>query len=149
MQELVKEIYNLKNHRDIITKNIDKYKQQLVQIEADIDEKEKQLLQKLRDSNLSEVEADDLVGFTQTRSSINYVSESDILDVLKTKFNSDYIKVKVTESIDKNSLKKALKINQELSAELSQFITHTSSESVIVTTKDNRQRMLEHINGSN
>lgn len=148
MKNLIQEIYNLKTHKELIESQITEFKNTLTDIDEQIDEKEKVLLQRLTAENLDEVEYDNLVGLKQSRKNVGYTSEVDVLNVLKSSYDGKYVKTKITESIDKNALKKALKDDAELKVNLAPFVLEGVTEYVVVTTKENRERMLEHINDS-
>ena len=148
MQLLVQEIYNLKSHKEILESNIANLKQQLADLESRIDAKEAVLLTMLTEANSNEVEFENLVGFKQSKKTVGYTSESDVMALLKSQHEGKYIKSKLTESLDKNALKKALKSDEKLSTDLAPFILNGTTDYVVVTTKENRQKMLEHINES-
>ena len=148
MKNLIQEIYNLKTRKELIETQITKLKKTLADIDEQIDEEEKVLLQRLTEENLEEIEYDNLVGFKQSRKNIGYTSEVDVLNILKSAYDGKYVKTKITESIDKNALKKALKDDAELKVNLEPFMLDGVTEYIVVTTKENRERMLEHINDS-
>ena len=147
-ENTIQEIYNLKSHKEILESQINKLKDQLANICKIIDEKEAILLAELSNANITELEVDDLVGFTTSKKSIGYTSEADIINLLKSSYDGNYIKTKVTESLDKNALKKAMKSNDTLNADISPFIINGVTQYVVVTTKENRARMLDHINSA-
>lgn len=146
MEALLQEIYNLKMHKEIIETNIERLKGELASVSSVLDDKEATLLRKLLEQDLLEVESGELVGFKQSKKSVGYTSDSDVVNILKTQFDNKYVKTKVTESLDKNALKKALKVDAELNELLAPYILNGTTDYVVVTTKANRERMLEHIN---
>lgn len=148
MQLLVQEIYNLKAHREILESNIANLKQQMSDLDSRIEAKETVLLAMLTESNSTEVEFENLVGFKQSRKTVGYTSEADVISLLKSQYEGKYVKAKITESLDKNALKKALKSDEQLSSDLAPYMLNGTSEYVVVTTKENRDRMIEHINES-
>lgn len=145
MENLIQEIFNLKQHKEIIAANIEKLKAQLEQVTRVMDEKEATLLEKLSEAQLNECVCDDLVAFKQVRNNIGYTSDTDVVEILKSNFEGQYIRTKVTEALDKNALKKAIKSNETLQSALAPYIVNGTTENVIVTTLENRKRMLEHL----
>lgn len=143
---LLQEIYNLKSQKEILDNQISTLKEQGESIAAAIDEKEVELLSKLDEQGLTELEADDLVCFKCSKKNVGYTDESQVINLLKNDYNGLFVKTKVSESIDKNALKKELKVNTTLQELLVPYINSSSTEYVVVTTKENKERMLEHIN---
>ena len=95
-------------------------------------------------------DVENLVAAIFKKENIGYTSDSAVLDYLKANNRSDLIKVKVTESLDKVALKKALKTDAALSESLEAMTVHSITEYVVVTSEANYEKMLEHINeGSN
>ena len=146
MQLLIQEIYNLKSHREILEANLSTLKQQLADIDSRIEAKEVVLLSMLNEAKADEVEFENIVGFKQARKTVGYTSEADVISLLKSQYEGKYVKAKITESLDKNALKKALKSDEQLSSDLAPYMLNGTSEYVVVTTKENRDRMIEHIN---
>lgn len=148
MQNLIKDIYELNSKRDALESTLTKLKNDLNDLDSIIEDKRSLLLLKLKEANCEEFESGELVGFKQSKKNVGYSSEADVISVLKTSHDGKYIKTKITESIDKNALKKALKSDNYLLASLEPYISNTDTEYVVVTTKENRAKMLEHINES-
>ena len=90
----------------------------------------------------------DLVAEKFTREDISYTSDSDVLQYLKEKYNGQYIKTKISEALDKNALKKAIKADVTLASALEAMTVKTKTEYVVVTTSEKHALMLEHINAA-
>lgn len=81
------------------------------------------------------------------KNEFSYGDEKALLSKLQEMKLNQYIKTttKTTTSIDKNNLKKDLKVNTQLKESLKDFVGDKVTEYVVVTTKENHQKMLEHI----
>lgn len=90
----------------------------------------------------------DLVAEKFTKEAISYTSDSDVLQYLKENYNGQYIKTKISEALDKNALKKAIKADVTLASALEAMTVKTKTEYVVVTTSEKHALMLEHINAA-
>ena len=149
MQELLTEIHALSEQKAILENTLNELKNQIAALDTELNNHRSELEMQLKISGINEIEYDNLVAFIQTRNTTGYKSESDIIRILKESRDSQYIKTKVSESIDKNALKKALKTDSELTELLDPYIQKGTSDVLIVTTVENKIKMLEHINESN
>ena len=149
MQELLTEIHALSEQKAILENTLNDLKNQIAALDIELNNHRSELEMQLKISGINEIEYDNLVAFIQTRNTTGYKSESDIIRILKESRDSQYIKTKVSESIDKNALKKALKTDSELTELLDPYIQKGTSNVLIVTTVENKIKMLEHINESN
>lgn len=149
MQELLTEIHALSEQKAILENTLNDLKNQIAALDIELNNHRSELEMQLKISGINEIEYDNLVAFIQTRNTTGYKSESDIIRILKESRDSQYIKTKVSESIDKNALKKALKTDSELTELLDPYIQKGTSDVLIVTTVENKIKMLEHINESN
>lgn len=68
-----------------------------------------------------------------------------MLNYLKDNNYKNLITVKTTESINKNALKKELKTNENLQKALDNLTIKSITDYVVVTSKENHEKMLEHI----
>ena len=145
MENLLREIYNLQQQKDIFKTNIQRLNEQVAETDQLIENKKALLLEKIKDANISEFTHDDLVCIKNEKHSIGYKSESEVIEMLKNRYDGNYLNVKVSESIDKRALKKAIKENLELSSDLNALTEDKITEYLIVTTVENRARMIEHM----
>lgn len=145
MDKLIREIYNLQQQRDRFNVNAQKLKDQISNVDELIDAKKAELMQMVKDAGVNEVNHDELVCIRVEKPSVGYTSEADVMSMLKEKYSGKYINVKVTESIDKRGLKKALKEDINLHNDLSSFIEDKTTEYLVITTAENRARMLEYM----
>ena len=85
-----------------------------------------------------------------SKNEFSYGDEKALLTKLQEMKLDKYIKVttKTTTSIDKNVLKKDLKVNASLKEDLKDFVGDRVVEYVTVTNAENHQKMLEHIESS-
>lgn len=149
MQELLTEIHALSEQKTILETTLYELKNQIAALDIEINNRRSELEMQLKISGINEIEYDNLVAFIQTRNTTGYKSEGDIIRILKESRDSQYIKTKVSESIDKNALKKALKTDSELADLLEPYIEKGTTTVLNVTTLENKAKMLEHINESN
>lgn len=107
-----------------------------------------ELLQYCLDKTIQEQQVDDLFLNYFSRNDIAWLDDAGLLAKLKAENLKEYIKVTTKESVDKTALKKAFKTNPQLAETCKQFYGDKLTEYVTVTTTENHQRMLEHINES-
>lgn len=148
---LISDIYDLKELKKQLEDVVTNLKSSISSIDAKIDEKEQALLEQMKLCGVDvDKDVENLVAAIFKKENIGYTSDSAVLDYLKANNRSDLIKVKVTESLDKVALKKALKTDAALSESLEAMTVHSITEYVVVTSEANYEKMLEHINeGSN
>ncbi len=145
MNELIKEIYDLKGSKEALEKQIENLKAALDNLQKQIDEKSDILLTDMLNEGLKEQEADGLFAIAIHRRNVKYADEDAIMDILKNKFDGKYVKIKTTESIDKVPLKKALKTDNTLATALDGHLIDSYTDYVIVTDAANREKILEHL----
>lgn len=147
MQAKAREIFDLKNQKSEISKQIEDFKKQSTEIDKNITELEASLLALMKQcEDTREFEIDDIVSTRFERENIGYTSDADVLKYLKEKYNGQYITTKVTEALDKNALKKAIKTDMSLAEALHSMTVKSITEYVVVTDVENHKLMLEHIN---
>lgn len=143
----LKEIFDLKKQKEKIDSDIASLQQESKTIDAKIEELNAILLSELTEMEATEYAEGDFVAAKFSRQNVGYKNEADVINYLKNNLNSQYIKTKITESIDKVALKKALKSDTTLSEALDDMMYTTATEYVVVTDIENYKKMLEHING--
>ena len=152
MEELVKEIFDLKNQKEKMETELQEketyYKAIISDLDSKIELKEKDLLTAMKTLDNKEVEVDNLVATYFSKENVSYTSDSDVLNYLKENNYTTLINSKTTESLNKNALKKALKTDLDLSKALEKLTIKTVTEYVVVTTKENHIKMLEHIDNN-
>lgn len=142
---LAQEIYNLKSQKEILDNEIKAKKASSDELDALIAEKSAQLLIDLDATGSTTLEVDDIIAAKFSKKSIEYISESAALKALKDNGYIHLIKVKVAESLDKTAIKKAMKADAALSQILQDVTTEKVTEYVVVTSKENYSKMVEHI----
>ena len=152
MEELVKEIFDLKSQKEKMETELQEketyYKSIISDLDSQIELKEKDLLTAMKTLDNKEVEVDNLVATYFSKENVSYTSDSDVLNYLKENNYTTLINSKTTESLNKNALKKALKTDLDLSKALEKLTIKTVTEYVVVTTKENHIKMLEHIDNN-
>ena len=145
IEKLIEEIYKLKQSIAAKEDAITALKANITEESAEVEKLSAELLSELKSSNTRVYELADkqLVAEKFARENVGYTSESDVLNWLKTNLNGQFIKTKVTESLDKNAIKKALKTDQVLEEALSDMTMKTVTEYVVVTTFENRAKMYQ------
>ncbi len=148
VEKLIQDIYKLKQSIAAKEYTITALKANITEESAEVEKLSEELLSELKSSNTHVYELADkqLVAEKFARENVGYTSESDVLNWLKTNLNGQFIKTKVTESLDKNALKKALKKDENLAKHLEAMTVKNITEYVVVTDFENHQKMLEHIN---
>lgn len=147
---IISDIYNIKAYKEILEKNKSDLDNKIKSLENDLSAKENILLTMLNENDINEYLCEDsnLVAARFSKSSSNYLDEKSILDILKSKYNGNFINTKITESIDKKSLKKQIKVDKDLENDLKDFMEAKTTQYVVVTSKINYDKMKEHINES-
>ena len=146
LNELIKSAYELGQQKDALEAQAEEIKNNLTAVGEQIEKVKGQILTILKDSNENEVSIDDLFANVFRKENIGYTSDADVIKYLKENGYSKFVKVKTTESLDKNPLKKELKLNESLAKALEGYTVKTLTEYVVVTNAENHQKMLEHIN---
>lgn len=147
MENLIKNIYQAKIKKEELEKKINDLKAEMEQVDNYIEECSNDLLNQMKTSETKMLEVENLVAETFSKENIGYTSDKDVLDYLKANGYNQYVKTKVTESLDKTPLKKAIKTDEVLAKGLDDLTVRTLTEYVVVTTKENHEKMLEHIEG--
>lgn len=148
IEELMYEIFRLKKAAALVEASVADLKKIVADDNMQIDRLSLQLLNELTANNMTTYDwaAENLVVEKFVRENIAYTSDEDVLNYLKNNYASQYIKTKITESLDKNALKKAIKTDTKLSEALESMTVKSSTEYVVVTDSENHKKMLEHIN---
>lgn len=148
---LISDIHELKDAKKHLEEAVTILKTSISSIDDKINAKEAALLEYMKLNNqLLDTDVPNLVAAVFRKESVGYTSESDVLAYLKANNRDDLIKIKTTESLDKTAIKKALKSDSTLAENLDSMTTRLITEYVVVTTADNYNKMVEHINeGSN
>lgn len=145
VDELIKDIYKLKTDRQDLEDKITYYKAQIEALDTEIDAKQKDLLNAMKDAKELEVSVGDIIATYFSKENVGYTSEKEVLQYLKDNNYTTLISSKITESLNKNALKKALKEDVNLSDALKDMTITSLTEWVVVTDKENHEKMLEHI----
>lgn len=148
---VISDIYELKELKKQLEDVVANIKSSITSIDSKIESKEKDLFNIMKTSEIDvDTDVENVVAAIFKKENIGYTSDTAVLEYLKSIDRSDLIKVKVTESLDKVALKKAIKADASLSESLDSMMIKSITEYVVVTSSDNYQKMLEHINeGSN
>ena len=144
---IIKTIYTLKQELETKTEELNKLKQESTDLQNQIDELSAVLLNEMLEEKQTEIKIDNLVATYFSKNEFTYGDENALLVLLKDKGLTNYITVKTTtkESVNKTNLKKDLKTNPELKDLLKDFVGDKLTQYVVVTTEENHQKMLEHI----
>lgn len=131
------------NDVDAIDKQLEDLQKRKKDLEANILTNKKALLNLLEDETPFETNV--FVAKKSHSESVGYSNETEVLQALKDNDYTNYIRIKTTEALDKNELKKALKTDEKLKNLLDSYTTTKRTDYVIVTTPENYKLMLEHI----
>ena len=145
LNELMRVIYNLKREKENAERVIADLKLKISDLDENIDSLSGTLLREMQSSETKELKIDELVATVFKRENIGYKSDEDVLKYLKENYGDKYIKTKITESLDKTNLKKAIKTDAVLAKALEDMTVTNVTEYVVVQDIINNEKMLEHI----
>jgi len=147
IEQLMYEIFKLKKAVTLNEAAVEHFKQDIDNDNTQIEKLSLELLNELTINGTSTYDwkSENLVAQKFVRDNVGYTSEAEVLNYLKNSYDGQCVKVKVTESLDKNALKKALKNDMKLSEALDSMTVKTITEYVVVTDSENHKKMLEHI----
>ena len=142
LNEKIKKVYELKTKQEEIQAKQEELKQQLNDLAQEQEKLSSEILVEMKTNNVSEQDTDNLVAQYFSKNEFSYGDEKLLLSKLKELSLDKFIKTvtKTTTSIDKNNLKKELKVDADLKETLKDYVG--------VTTKENHEKMLEHIDNS-
>ena len=142
---MIRTIYNLKREKENAERVITGLKLKISDLDENIDSLSSTLLKEMQSSEIKELKIEELVATVFKRENIEYKSDEDVLKYLKEKNEGKYIKTKITESLDKTNLKKAIKTDAALAKALEDMTVTNVTEYVVVQDIINNEKMLEHI----
>lgn len=147
LNEKIKKVYELKTKQEEIQAKQEELKQQLNELTQEQEKLSDEILVEMKTNNVVEQDTDNLVAQYFSKNEFSYGDEKVLLSKLKELSLDKFIKTvtKTTTSIDKNNLKKELKVNVELKESLKDYVGDRLVEYIVVTTKEKHERMLEHI----
>lgn len=146
VNNLIAAIYAAKASKEIFEADMENLKFKINTLDADIEKHNEELLAELKSDGAAEYISDTgLYANVFKKENIGYTSDADVLKYLKENNYNEYVKTKITESLDKRPLSKALKTDEKLAAALEAMTVKTTTEYVVVTNAENHQKMLEHI----
>lgn len=150
LNEKIKKVYELKTKQEEIQAKQEELKQQLNELAQEQEKLSSEILVEMKTNNVSEQDTDNLVAQYFSKNEFSYGDEKLLLSKLKELSLDKFIKTvtKTTTSIDKNNLKKELKVDANLKETLKDYVGDRLVEYVVVTTKENHEKMLEHIDNS-
>ena len=150
LNEKIKKVYELKTKQEEIQAKQEELKQQLNDLAQEQEMLSSEILVEMKTNNVSEQDTDNLVAQYFSKNEFSYGDEKLLLSKLKELSLDKFIKTvtKTTTSIDKNNLKKELKVDADLKETLKDYVGDRLVEYVVVTTKENHEKMLEHIDNS-
>ena len=150
LNEKIKKVYELKTKQEEIQAKQEELKQQLNELAQEQEKLSSEILVEMKTNNVSEQDTDNLVAQYFSKNEFSYGDEKLLLSRLQELSLDKFIKTitKTTTSIDKNNLKKELKVNANLKETLKDYVGDRLVEYVVVTTKENHEKMLEHIDNS-
>ena len=147
LNEKIKKVYELKTKQEEIQAKQEELKQQLNDLTQEQEKLSDEILVEMKTNNVVEQDTDNLVAQYFSKNEFSYGDEKLLLSRLQELSLDKFIKTvtKTITSIDKNNLKKELKVNVELKESLKDYVGDRLVEYIVVTTKEKHERMLEHI----
>ena len=143
--EGMKSAYALRKKKEELEAQVEKLKAEIDAIEDQLQTQNSQILAILKELKKDEVLEEGLYANLFSKEAIGYTSDKDVIAWLKANGYSSFVKSKVTESLDKNPLKKAIKADPKLAEALAGMTVRSTTEWVVVTDEENHAKMLEHI----
>lgn len=147
IDELIEIIYDAQIKKDKADEILKNTKDNIKLLDTIIDESKSELLSLVNTDDVIYCSNDDnklVRRFHKTTT--GYTNETDVINWLKDNSKLDLIRVKTTEELNKKELNKQLKSDTLLQEGLKPFILNGTTDYVVVTDKDNYEKMLEHIN---
>lgn len=146
-KSLIESINSMQNEIANLKAQIEQLQAQMASKTNEVENAKATLLAQMRDEGLEDYhdEEHDLFVTMFNKVSIGYSSDSDVIAKLRGTEFAKFIRVKTTEALDKNPLKKEVKSNAKLNELLKPLIVENSTAYVTVTTRENHTKMLEHI----
>lgn len=145
IEERIKRIHELQDSIKEKENAIAELKAGVAILDSELNTLNDELLHEMISNGNKEIKVDDLVASYFYKNEFSYGDEKALLQYLKDHSMNSYIITKLTESINKAALKKDLKTNKDLKESLNDFVGDRKVEYVVVTTEENHQKMLEHI----
>ena len=108
------------------------------------------ILEEFKEKQLKEEKVDNIFATYFYREDVDWLDDAGLLKALQENNASQYISTKVTTktSVDKKALKNAFKTDDALRETYKDFYGKKVIEYVTITTEENHQKMLEHIEAS-
>lgn len=148
LSEALVRVHSMKENEDELNDKIAEYKKKTDELKAGIKELDskieadsKIILDTMKTFNATSFETGDIVASKMSRDSVGFSDEAKAIDFLKKNF-ANLIK----ESIDKKEFNKEFKTNKALADGVKPFTVVNTTDYVVVTTKENTEKMLKHIN---
>ena len=148
LSEQIKRANEINDKLDAITKQKEELDAQEKILTTEKESIYSKLLTYCKDNSVNEQQIDGLFLNYFSKSEVTWLDDVGLLAKLKAEHLKEYIKVTIKESVDKTALKKALKTDVKLAETCKPFYGDKLTEYVTVTTTENHQKMLEHINES-
>ncbi len=145
----IQEAYAIKSGMEEIDKDMEKLKNNKAELQKRLDNLNAEILAEMIKNGNKEVETEDHIFANHySRTEFTYGDEKALLKYLQEYGLDEYINCKTTTtiSINKNALKKDLKIKQDLKESLKDFVGDKTTDYVVVANAETHQKMLEHIN---
>lgn len=128
MEELIKQIFYLEKTKKDKEEEQTKLKEDISNLDIQIQEKKKLLLDAMKEAKSEEITTEDIVATYFSKENISYTNDKDVLNYLKENNYNDLITTKTTESLNKNALKKALKTDTSLNEALESMTIKSLTE---------------------
>ena len=145
MKELIEKIYQLQTNKENLEKQKNEIQANIDALDAELEASKAELLKQMQSDGVNTFTADDIKAGTFHRKDIAWLDDKALLEYLTSTGQEQYINTKVTKSVAKAALKKAMKTNEPLKESLSPYFGYKETDYVIVTTTDNFDAMLKHI----
>lgn len=146
MENLINKFYETKLEKEAIDNQINELKEKSNILETTLEELRYEITKELKEKSLdSFITNNQFIAVYSEKLSTTWVNELEIKNKLKANGYDKFIKPKLTESLDKNAIKKALKIDSKLHNLIGPSIIQEPKSTAIITTVENYQKMISEI----
>ena len=143
MEALINTFYQTKLEKEAIDAQVKELKEKADALEITLDTLRADITQRLKEQSLdSFTTANQFIAVYSEKLATTWVNETAIKNQLRANGYDKFIKPKVTESLDKNAIKKALKVDPDLYKLVAPSIIQEPKGTTIITTVENYQKMV-------
>ena len=141
-EEKINKVFELESLADSKEADKKKLEEEIKNARNEASNIKAELLAEFLENNINEKEVGDVIASIGVNSTTGYDDEEAVKKYLSDNGLGDFLKVEV--SIKKKELNKELKDNAALKEAINSFISTKYTKYIVVTDRDNHDKMLEH-----